>query len=139
MKEIILCKYGEIILKGANRPEFEGALTRELKRRLAPYGRFSVRRAESTVYITPTDGDCDLDGAYETARCVFGFVGVTRAAECEKSMESILSVAREYLPPLMSFARTFRWTRSVPTNISRKPPPRSPRRSGGRSSPPRPG
>ena len=108
MKEIILCKYGEIILKGANRPEFEGALTRELKRRLAPYGRFSVRRAESTVYITPTDGDCDLDGAYETARCVFGFVGVTRAAECEKSMESILSVAREYLPPLMSFARTFR-------------------------------
>ena len=31
MKEIILCKYGEIILKGANRPEFEGALTRELK------------------------------------------------------------------------------------------------------------
>ena len=62
MKEIILCKYGEIILKGANRPEFEGALTRELKRRLAPFGRFKIRRAESTVYITPEEDACDLDG-----------------------------------------------------------------------------
>ena len=108
MKEIILCKYGELILKGANRPEFESALTRELKRRLVPFGRFSVRRAESTVYITPEDPACDLDGAYDAARCVFGFVGVTRAAECEKTMESVLSVAREYLPPRLEGARTFR-------------------------------
>ena len=108
MKEIILCKYGEIILKGANRPEFEAALTRELKRRLVPFGRFSVRRAESTVYLTPEDPACDLDGAYDAARCVFGFVGVTRAAECEKAMESVLSVAREYLPPRLEGARTFR-------------------------------
>ena len=108
MKEIILCKYGEIILKGANRPEFEGALTRELKRRLAPFGHFKIRRAESTIYITPEEDACDLDGAYETARLVFGFVGVTRAAECEKSMDSILETARAYLPPLMASAKTFR-------------------------------
>ena len=33
MKEIILCKYGEIVLKGANRKYFEDMLCRELKKR----------------------------------------------------------------------------------------------------------
>ena len=32
MKEILLCKYGEIILKGANRRYFEDMLERQLKR-----------------------------------------------------------------------------------------------------------
>ena len=108
MKEIILCKYGELILKGANRSDFEAALTRELKKRLYPYGHFAVRRAESTVYITPQNDACDLDGAYEAAKCVFGFVGVTRAAECEKDMDAILQTARTYLPPLLRDVRTFR-------------------------------
>ena len=30
MKEILLCKYGEILLKGANKRYFEDTLTREL-------------------------------------------------------------------------------------------------------------
>ena len=40
MKEIILCKFGEIALKGANRSTFESALVKELRRRASPYGRF---------------------------------------------------------------------------------------------------
>ena len=31
IKEVILCKYGEIILKGANRSEFEAKLLKELR------------------------------------------------------------------------------------------------------------
>ena len=33
-REILLCKYGEICLKGANRSYFETLLSRELKYRL---------------------------------------------------------------------------------------------------------
>ena len=108
MKETILCKYGEIVLKGANRATFEAALTREVKRRLYPYGPFSVRRAQSTMFIEPKEDFCDMDGAYETLKHIFGFVGVTRAAVAEKSMESILAVAREYLPRRMVGVRRFR-------------------------------
>ena len=35
MKEVILCKYGEIVLKGNNRNQFESLLMKELRRRAA--------------------------------------------------------------------------------------------------------
>lgn len=108
IRETFLCKYGEIILKGANRATFEAQLTREVKRRLYPFGPFSVRRSQSTVFVEPKEDFCDMEGAYTTLKHIFGFVGVTRAAVAEKSMESILRVAREYLPSRMAGAKTFR-------------------------------
>ena len=50
MKEIILGKYGELALKGLNRPFFESILVRELRARLEPLGSFSVTWAQSTVF-----------------------------------------------------------------------------------------
>ena len=108
MKEVILCKYGEIVLKGANRSSFEASLTRELKARAALYGRFHISTAQSTVYIEPENDECDLDGMTEAACRIFGIVGVSRAAVCEKSMESILATAKEYLPEKLLGVRTFK-------------------------------
>ena len=89
MKEIILCKYGEIVLKGANKSSFESQLTKELRRRAWQFGAFTVRHAQSTVYIEPLNDEADIDGMYESARDVFGIVGVTRAAVAEKDMDDI--------------------------------------------------
>lgn len=107
-KEVILCKFGEIVLKGANRSGFESMLTRELRRRAAHFGAFRVECAQSTVYIEPKDDMADIDGLYESVLQVFGIVGVTRAAVAEKNMESIKEVAARYLPPLLAGKRTFR-------------------------------
>ena len=49
MKEIFLCKYGEIALKGLNKSHFESVLSKEIKGRLARYGSFTVSRAQSTI------------------------------------------------------------------------------------------
>ena len=38
MREVILCKYGEIILKGANKATFESKLLKEVRRRAKHYG-----------------------------------------------------------------------------------------------------
>ena len=78
-KEILLCKYGEIVLKGANRKSFEDMLSREMKKRAASYGRFDIYRAQSTIYIEPLDEDADLDGMFLAASKVFGIVGDTSA------------------------------------------------------------
>ena len=72
IKEILLCKYGEIVLKGANRKSFEDMLSREMKKRAACYGRFDVYRAQSTIYIEPMDEEADLDGMFVAAGKVFG-------------------------------------------------------------------
>lgn len=106
--EVILCKFGEVVLKGANRQNFESALVKELRRRASPYGTFKIYFKQSTVYVEPQDEFCDMDGMYEAAKRVFGIVGVNRAAVCEKNMEDIIRVACEYLPEKLQGKRTFK-------------------------------
>ena len=106
--EVILCKFGEVVLKGANRQNFESALVKELRRRASPYGVFKIYFKQSTVYVEPQDEFCDMDGMYEAAKKVFGIVGVNRAAVCEKNMDAIKALARDYLPEKLAGKRTFK-------------------------------
>ena len=108
ISEVILCKYGEVVLKGANRQSFESSLIKELRRRASPHGSFKIYFKQSIVYIEPQDEFCDMDGMYETAKKVFGFMGVTRAAVCEKNMDAIKELARAYLPEKLAGVRTFK-------------------------------
>ena len=57
MREIILAKYGEMALKGANRSTFEDVLLRNIRYRLKYAGKFSYAKAQSTVYIIPETED----------------------------------------------------------------------------------
>ena len=108
MREIILCKFGEIALKGANRSSFEAGLVRELRRRASPCGNFKVKATQSTVLIEPQDDAADIDAMYETASRVFGIAGITRCAVAEKSIDAILKTAVEYLAPALRGKRRFR-------------------------------
>ena len=108
MKEIILCKYGEIVLKGANKRYFEDMLGRQLRQKAKACGNFDIYRAQSTVYIEPLDENADIDAMMEAARKVFGIVAVCRAAVCEKNMDSILSTVKAYIPPYLEGKRTFK-------------------------------
>lgn len=60
MKEIVLVKFGEMVLKGLNKKTFEDMLRKNIKRRLRGLGRFELTTAQSTTYITPLDEECDL-------------------------------------------------------------------------------
>ncbi len=106
--EVILCKFGEVILKGANRQNFESGLVKELRRRASPYGVFKIYFKQSTIYVEPQRDDCDMDGMYAAAKKVFGIVAVNRAAVCEKNMESIRECAKAYLPGKLQGKRTFK-------------------------------
>ena len=108
MNEVLLCKYGEIVLKGANRSYFEDTLCKELRKRAQKCGNFEVSRAQSTVYIEPLDDFCDMDAMLAEAQKVFGIVAIARAYVCEKSLESISEVAREYIAPEIRKYRTFK-------------------------------
>ena len=55
MKEILLLKLGEIVLKGANKRQFEDKLRQNVRRRMKPYGNFDVFIMQSTVYVEPED------------------------------------------------------------------------------------
>ena len=108
MKEVLLCKYGEIVLKGANKTYFEDILCKELRKRAKRCGNFEVSRAQSTVYVEPLDDFCDMDAMLAEAQKVFGIVSIARAYVCEKSLESISEVAREYIVPETRKYKTFK-------------------------------
>lgn len=108
MKEVLLCKYGEIVLKGANRSYFEDMLCKELRKRAKKCGNFEVLRAQSTVYIEPQDDFCDMDAMLCEAQKVFGIVAIARAYVCDKSLEAISEAAREFIAPEIRNYRTFK-------------------------------
>ena len=108
MKEIILCKFGEIVLKGANKKYFEDMLCREVRKRAKNYGKFDVYKSQSTIYIEPLDDNADIDGVFEATRKVFGIVTLQRCAVCDKNMDAIKETVRSYIPEFLAGLRTFK-------------------------------
>jgi len=108
VKELLLLKYGEIVLKGANRRYFEDTLVREVRFRAAAFGKFAVTRSQSILYVEPQDDAADMNGLFEAVRRLFGVVAVDRAAECDKNMASILETAKAYLPAFLADKKTFK-------------------------------
>lgn len=108
MKEIILIKIGEIVLKGLNRRTFEDVLIKNIKRRISPLGRFEIRNAQSTIYVMPKDDNIDLDEVSEKIEKVFGIATFSRACVAEKNLDDIKRLAVEYLDDELSLASTFK-------------------------------
>ena len=88
-QELILIKVGEIALKGLNRRTFEDVLMKNIKRHLAPLGKFEVRSAQSTIYVRPLEEGVDLDDACERVGKVFGIAAYSRACMAKKDMDDI--------------------------------------------------
>lgn len=108
MNELILIKLGEIALKGLNRKNFEAALVRNIKHRIAPLGGFSVKTAQSTIYVTPANEYSDMDEAEERIKTVFGIAAYSRAARAEKQLEDIEKTAAGYLSDELGDCQTFK-------------------------------
>ena len=107
MNDIILLKLGEIVLKGLNRRTFEQRLSANVRRRLAPIGKFRVYCLQSIIYVEGAEGS-DMDAAFEALKKVFGIVSLTRAAACEKDKDAIAKLAVEYLRRDMEAAKSFK-------------------------------
>ncbi len=108
MKEIILLKLGELVLKGLNRHFFEEQLMANARRRLKAYGEFKVITRQSITYVEPKTEDCDMDGAFRAMKTVFGAAGVCRCRACEKDKEAMLAAIQEFLAEDLSKAKTFK-------------------------------
>lgn len=108
MKEVLLLKCGEIVLKGLNRKTFEDRLLKNLKRRMAHVADCEITMRQSVVYVEIPD-DADADAVMECASRVFGFATISRAAVCpEKTLESVIATAKDYLAPNFAAAKTFK-------------------------------
>lgn len=108
MKEIILIKNGELVLKGLNRSTFEDILIKNIRKHLSPLGKVEIKKAQSTIYISPIDDGFDIDEALNRISRIFGIAGYSRACVCEKSMDDIIAKSAEYLHDVLTDAKTFK-------------------------------
>ena len=108
MHEIILCKLGEIVLKGLNRHSFEMKLMSNIRRRTQRYGKFKIYSRQSTIYVEPVEETCDLNAAYDACKKVFGIIAIARAVPCAKEKEAIFATAKEYLGLALLAAKSFK-------------------------------
>ena len=107
MKEIILIKYGEIILKGLNRRWFENLLIKNIRSAIGNKNVESIVKGQAVIYITPNP-DADIDAMVNRLSKVFGIVFIARAAVFPKDMDVILNEGVPYLEDALAFCNTFK-------------------------------
>ncbi len=108
MNEIFLLKLGEIVLKGANKRQFESKLRQNVRRRMKQYGNFDVYIMQSTVYVEPMDDMADVEGAWEACQSIFGVVSLCRCRPCEKNLDAIFEAVEAYLGDELDRAPSFK-------------------------------
>ncbi len=108
--EVILLKYGELILKGLNKPYFENILIKDIKDRIKKYGSYSVTKAQSTIYVVPEDEKAkdNLTKTFNETKKIFGISSCCKAAVVEKDIDKILTLVPEYTRQSLQKAKTFK-------------------------------
>jgi len=89
---VILIKYGEIHLKGLNRPFFENMLVKNVKRALTDFGNAEVIKGEGRLYVKGIIPE-QIKNALDKLGKVFGIVSMSVAEEIDKDMEAIKAAA----------------------------------------------
>ena len=107
MNEIILIKYGELVLKGLNRSTFESILVKNIRRAVKGIGPVDIQRSQSTMRVRAVEGG-SLDLYADAIAKVFGIAAFSRAAECDKNIDAICECAADYLRTQLSAIRTFK-------------------------------
>ena len=108
MDRVLLVRYGEIILKGMNRPIFENALVNNIKYRLRNDGKVKIYKSQATIYIEPQEGDEQTDIICEKLKKIFGIVSIVIAYKTEKSMQGIFDIIPDSIGDVLKNAKTFK-------------------------------
>lgn len=107
MNKMILVRYGEIILKGLNRPVFEDLLVKNIRQALKGMCELKIHKAQATIYIEPEDGSL-IDEITEKLKKVFGIVSIVVAYPAKKDMDDIEKQICENFGAELKSAKSFK-------------------------------
>lgn len=93
MNRVLVIRYGEIALKGLNRPQFESRLIKNIRRKVNKLGISKVTCSQSRVYLESEDPRYPYDEAARLVAEVFGIVSVSVANMVPSIYEDICAEA----------------------------------------------
>lgn len=95
MENVIVVRYGEIMLKGKNKRFFEDKLVGQIRHALSDLGKLKVYKAHSRIYIDVEN--YNVNDITERAKRVFGVVSLSVAKRFDVDMDKIREVALQEL------------------------------------------
>lgn len=111
MKRGILIKYGEIVLKGNNRGQFENRLIKDIKEALKELGPVKVSKEQGRLFVeNGKEHDEEwVEAAMEVLTRVFGIIGICPVDVLDdESMETICKGMNEYITREFDEGHTFK-------------------------------
>ena len=99
MERVILIRYGEIYLKGQNRPYFERMLLDNIKKALADIPGIRVSKSQGRFYAENYENETAVIRALTH---VFGIVSVSPAYKVEKDFETLVRYSEKIMENLLS-------------------------------------
>ena len=100
-QNIFIVRYGEVALKGMNKPYFERMLTERIKKLLKrKFENFTVRRQDGLVFVRADKEYAKEDIIKEISK-VFGVASISPAVEAESHLDAIGEAAVEYMKELI--------------------------------------
>ncbi|KXG75051.1 putative tRNA sulfurtransferase [Fervidicola ferrireducens] len=105
MESIYLLSFGEIGLKGENRPFFERILIKRIKQALEGFEGLDVTKTHGRIYVRVAGPQ---DEVIERLKKVFGIVAISPAKSCDLDIESIKSAALEAVKEVDYKGKTFK-------------------------------
>jgi thiamine biosynthesis protein ThiI len=106
MENLYLISFGEIALKGENRPYFERFLMQRIKEALIPYDKnVQLKKTHGRMYCYP---DAPQENVLNALKKVFGIVYISPAKSCENDLEQIKKTALELMKSQDYSGKTFK-------------------------------
>ncbi|GAQ25943.1 tRNA uracil 4-sulfurtransferase ThiI [Tepidanaerobacter syntrophicus] len=106
MERLYLISFGEIALKGENRPFFERMLTQRIKQVIMPYDKnVQLKNVHGRIYCFT---QAPKEKVAEALKKVFGIVYICPAVSCENNIEDIKNTALEVIKEQDYYGKTFK-------------------------------
>lgn len=105
MDNLYLISFGEIALKGDNRPFFERILMQRIKQALKPYDNVKIQKTHGRIYCFAEGSREDI---IESLSKVFGIVYISPAKSCSLNLDDIKDTALEVLKKIDYKGKTFK-------------------------------
>ncbi|WP_213995789.1 tRNA uracil 4-sulfurtransferase ThiI [Tepidanaerobacter syntrophicus] len=106
MERLYLISFGEIALKGENRPFFERMLTQRIKQVIMPYDKnVQLKNVHGRIYCFTR---APKEKVAEALKKVFGIVYICPAVSCENNIEDIKNTALEVIKEQDYYGKTFK-------------------------------
>ncbi|WP_027630826.1 tRNA uracil 4-sulfurtransferase ThiI [Ruminiclostridium cellobioparum] len=102
MKKIILVRYGEIILKGLNRPVFEDKLIGNIRSAILKSGNARIFKSQGRIYIEPQEENYDFDFVLQKITRIFGVVSVSPVWKIDTDYNQIKATALKVASDLVA-------------------------------------